>query len=143
MISVSEVMCRDLVTLRESDTLDTADELLNLGHIRHLPVVRGKKLVGIITHRDLLRHCHRRDAQGQPVEAGSVMVRDPVTIGPEASLLSAIRLILDNRFGCLPVINENGTLVGIVTESDLLRVAAERVEELDRQQLAAEYTADA
>lgn len=143
MVAVSDVMSRDLVTLRESDTLDIADELLNMSHIRHLPVVRGKKLVGLLTHHDLLRHCHRRDAAGQPIQAAAVMVRDPVTIGPEASLLSAIRVILDNRFGCLPVTADNGTLLGIVTEADLLRVAAERVEELDRQQLAAAYTADA
>jgi CBS domain-containing protein len=140
----ADVMTRTLVTLNESDLLTSADVLLDLGHIRHLPVVRGRKLVGLVTHRDLLRHCMRSDPQtGRPVRAKDVMAVSPTTVGPDTSMREAIRLMLSNKFGCLPVTQDDGTLVGIITESDLLRVADQRIEEIDRRESAAEYDADA
>lgn len=139
MFTIDKLMTRELVTLRDDETLDDADWILDRKHIRHLPVVRGKKLVGLLTHRDLLRHFGRKGARKGPVMAKDAMTQDVTTVRPEASLLEAIRLMLANRFGCLPVTTKDGTLVGIVTESDLLRVAAERVEEIDRRQLAADY----
>lgn len=139
MFTVDKLMTRDLVTLRDDDTLDDAGWILERKHIRHLPVVRGKKLVGLLTHRDLLRHFGTRSAKTGPVLVKDAMTKDVTTLRPEASLLEAIRLMLANRFGCLPVTRADGTLVGIVTESDLLRIAAERVEEIDRRQLSADY----
>lgn len=142
MYIVGQLMTRDPVTLKETDTLEEADRLLALEHIRHLPVVRGGKLVGLLTHRDLLAHCGRyRRPTGEPITAGEVMRTDVTTVRPETPLIEAIRLMLVNKFGCLPVVDEGGTLVGIVTETDLLRVAAERVEEIDRYELAEEYRA--
>jgi CBS domain-containing protein len=140
MFTVNHVMSRHLVTLKESDSLESADEYLQLGNIRHLPVVRGKKLVGLITHRDLLRSWQRKDARtGRLVCTREAMTRELVTIRPHTPVREAIDLMLNNKFGCLPVTEEDGTLVGIITESDLLRVAYERAEELDRAELAAEY----
>ena len=55
MKTVGELMTRDLVTLKETQNLAIADELLRLHRIRHLPVVREGKLVGLLTHRDLLK----------------------------------------------------------------------------------------
>ena len=138
-MTLGEVMSRELVTLRESDDLDQADEYLALGHIRHLPVIRGRKLVGLVTHRDLLRQCRRKDATGRPLRAGDVMVREVVTLAPERSARVGIRLMLTNKYGCIPIVQEDGTLVGIVTESDLLRVADQLLEELERHETAAEY----
>ena len=137
MLTVNQLMTRDLVTLRDEDTLDDAEWMLERKHIRHLPVVRGKKLVGLITYRDLLGQFARRSAHS--VLAKDAMATEVTTVRPDASLLEAIRLMLANRFGCLPVTTTDGTLVGIVTEADLLRVAAERVEEIDRRELAADY----
>jgi CBS domain-containing protein len=140
MYTVAEIMTRDLVTLREGDTLDSADRYLELGHIRHLPVVRGRKIVGLVTHRDLLRYSLRREPRtGADVVARDVMTRDLTTVRPETSLLEAIRIMLTNKFGCLPVTTEDGALLGIITESDLLRVAAQRAEEIDFREAATEY----
>jgi CBS domain-containing membrane protein len=138
MFTIDKLMTRDLVTLRDDDTLDDADWILARKHIRHLPVVRGKKLVGLLTHRDLLRHFGRKGTPGS-VRVKDAMTSDVTTLRPDASLLEGIRLMLANRYGCLPVTTPDGTLVGIVTESDLLRVAAARVEEIDRRELAADY----
>jgi CBS domain-containing protein len=140
MYTMSDLMTRELVTLREGDGLEVADALIESGHIRHLPVVANRKLVGLLTHRDLLRHCRRRDPySGSPILAGEVMRREVVTVRPETSARAAIRLMLDRKLGCLPVTTEDGTLVGIVTEADLLKVADARLEEIDRRELAAEY----
>jgi CBS domain-containing protein len=137
--TAAELMSRTLVTLQEKDSLQDAERWLELGHIRHLPVVRGKKLVGLITHRDLIRHAARPIASARPVKAGDVMNREVTFIRPDTPVREAIRIMLHNKFGCLPVTTESGTLVGIITESDLLRVAAVRVQELDEQKPAADY----
>ncbi len=140
MYTAADLMNRELVTLRESDTLDDADRYLELGHIRHLPVVRGRKLVGLVTHRDLLRHCRRLDpSTGAHILVRDAMTRDLTTVSPGTSVREAIHIMLNNKFGCLPVTGEDGTLLGIITESDLLRVADAHVEERDRRESATEY----
>jgi CBS domain-containing protein len=139
MFTVAEVMSKGLITVREEDVLENASDWLELAHIRHLPVVRGKKLVGLLTHRDLLRQASRRSPDSPQVTAREAMTTDVTTITPDTPVREAIRIMLRNQFGCLPVTTAGGTLVGIITESDLLRVAAVRAEELDRQELAADY----
>lgn len=140
MFTVSELMTREVTSLREDETLSAADRLIDTGHIRHLPVVRGQKLVGLVTHRDLLRNRFRRNPRtGREVRIGDVMVRRVTTIEPETPVLEAIQTMLSNKFGCLPVVQPDKTLVGILTESDLLRLAARKAEEIDRQHLAAEF----
>ncbi len=140
MYTAAELMSRALVTLQEGDSLEDADRYAGLANIRHLPVVRGQKLVGLVTHRDLLRNCRRKDARtGAPITAGSVMTRDVLSVRPTASLREVIRMLLIHKFGCLPVTLENGTLVGIVTDHDLLRVADEHVEQLDRHEEGEAY----
>jgi CBS domain-containing protein len=137
---IASVMTRTLVTLQETDSLEMADNYLELGHIRHLPVVRGRKLVGLITHRDLLRNCDRKDTRtGAPLIARDVMTTRVMVVHPETSTREAIRMMLTNKFGCLPVTTEAGTLVGIVTESDLLRVADEHLAALDSHEAAADW----
>ncbi len=128
-ISVGDFMTRDLVTLNESDDLALAEKMLRLGGIRHLPVVRNHKLVGLITQRDLLRSAIDRDAK--KTVASEIMVRQPVTATPATSLVAAARTMLSNKYGCLPVCDSDGTLVGIITEADFVRFAADVVQDLD------------
>jgi CBS domain-containing protein len=138
---VGELMTRDLVTLKETQNLALADELLRLHRIRHLPVVRQGKLVGLITHRDLLRASAQRrgDPSQQPLWVSDVMVRDVRTVRPELPLREAVGLMLDNKFGCLPVVGTDGTLVGILTEADLVRYAQHLIADLDRREMATAY----
>jgi CBS domain-containing protein len=128
-ITVGDFMTRDLVTLQEADDLALADQMLRLGNIRHLPVVRKGKLVGILTHRDLLRSAASRPAK--TTRAQDVMTPDPIVVRPTTSLVHAARTMLDRKFGCLPVCEEDGTLVGIITEADFVRFAADMVQDLD------------
>jgi CBS domain-containing protein len=131
MIAVSDFMTKDLVTVRESDDLALAESLLKLGGIRHLPVVRERKLVGILTHRDVLRSGQWGKPAARALPVGDVMTREPTSVRPATGLAQAARLMLERKNGCLPVCEEDGTLVGIVTEADFVRFAADVVRDLD------------
>jgi CBS domain-containing protein len=125
MLTVGDLMTRDVVTLQETDGLLQGDELLKLHHIRHLPVVKEGKLVGIVSHRDLIRAMARHPSNRQPpVPVADIMTRAPETVTPDLSARDAIHKLLDHRFGCLPVVDGDSRLVGIVTESDFMRLAS-------------------
>jgi CBS domain-containing protein len=131
MIAVADFMTKDLVTVRETDDLALAESLLKLGGIRHLPVVRERKLVGILTQRDVLRCGHSGKPAARELPVSEVMTRQPTSIRPATGLAQAARLMLERKYGCLPVCDEEGTLVGIVTEADFVRFAADVVRDLD------------
>jgi CBS domain-containing protein len=131
MISVADFMTKDLVTVRESDDVALAESLLRLGGIRHLPVVRERKLVGILTHRDILRSGHSGKPGARELPVSDVMTREPTSVRPATGLANAARLMLERKFGCLPVCDDEGLLVGIVTEADFVRFAADVVRDLD------------
>lgn len=123
-MKTSELMVADLMTpqptaLTPRHHLKRAAEELRLGRIRHLPVVNGNgELVGVITHRDLLASA---GDLGRPI--GEVMQTDVKTIGPDAPAREAAYLILRHAIGCVPVVEEDGRLCGIVTDTDFVRVA--------------------
>lgn len=131
MLTIEELMIREVVTLEADAPLAEVDDLLKRNHIRHLPVVQGRKLVGLVSHRDLLRALGRQSAAKAPppLSVKDVMAREVETIGPGASAREAIERLLEGRFGCLPVVNAQGDLVGIVTESDFLRLALRLLKE--------------
>ena len=134
MTTLAEIMTRDVVKLEEWENLLDVARDMNRYHLRHLPVVDGKKLVGLVSHRDLLRFASSQlDPQalsgahdqsvGENTFVRNVMTRQVQTATPSTTVSQAARLLIDHRFGCLPVI-ENDELVGIVTEHDLLGVLA-------------------
>jgi CBS domain-containing protein len=131
MISVAEFMTRDLVTVREADDVALAESLLRVSGIRHLPVVRDRKLVGILTQRDVLRSGLSGTASARERAVSDVMTKDPTSVRPGLGLAAAARLMLERKYGCLPVCEDDGTLVGIVTEADFVRFAADVVRDLD------------
>ena len=128
---VRDIMSTDVVTLIEDETLAHAKRCMDLGRIRHLPVLRGSKLVGLVTHRDLLAASFSIFAEVEPAEQRRIFVtvpvveamhRDVITVGPDESVADAAYILLDNKWGCLPVVNDDGDLLGIVTEADFLRL---------------------
>jgi len=130
-MTVRDLMSTDLVTLTEDETLAHAQRCMARGRIRHLPVVRDTQLVGLMTHRDLLaasfsifadvdHHEQRRIFVTVPVV--EAMHRDVVTVSPDLSVKEAAKILLKNKYGCLPVVDGSGDLVGILTEADFLRL---------------------
>jgi len=98
--------------------------------IRHLPVVDGRRMVGIVSERDVQRLApsllteisqEEYNAVLQETILGDVMVRDPLTVTPQTELREAAVLLMERKVGCLPVI-EDGGLVGIITVIDMLGV---------------------
>jgi CBS domain-containing membrane protein len=133
-MKVSDLMSAEVITLIEDETLAHAQRCMDRGRIRHLPVVRGRQLVGLVTHRDLLASSFSIFAEVEPTEQRRVFVtvpvaeamhRDVVTVRPDDSVADAARILLDNKYGCLPVVDAKNELVGIVTEADFLRLTVQ------------------
>ena len=131
MTTVGDVMTKDVETLAAEDSLVLADSMMRMRRFRHLPVTRHGKLVGLVTHRDLLRGQVEITATLRVSEedsfvslaVGELMTTDVATARASDSAVDAAERILDNKFGCLPVVDEDENLIGIVTEADLLRWA--------------------
>ena len=131
-IKVRELMTTAVATLGRNDTLDIADGMLGMRRIRHLPIVEDGKVVGVVSQRDLFRS-GLATALGLGTQAQTkllkgllvkeVMSEPVITVGPDEMVQEAARLMVDNRVGCLPVV-EGGRLLGILTETDVLRWVA-------------------
>ena len=133
MFLVEDLMTRELITLKPDDNLAQADTFMNRGRIRHLPVVDGiGRLVGLVTHRDLLKVFADRTREGaMTVLAGDVMTTGVATVTPETRLIDALNLMIENKYGCLPALDQKGVLVGLITQFDLMKFAAHFVRDLD------------
>ena len=137
-LTVGDVMSRELVTLSDYEDMDIAGEIMQLRYIRHLPVVdEDGQLAGLVTHRDLLRVSVSEVAGIDPEERRSLLRRIPVrnvmrtdvcVIQEDAPLIEAGRQMMKNKFGCLPVIDTDSKLVGIVTEADFVELAVRFLE---------------
>ncbi len=121
------------VSISRSDTLDHALRTLELWKIRHLPVVEGDRLVGIVSDRDLKKAAPSpfdRDTAEEYLRLTSavtikeVMSKEVVTIYSHAPIEEAASLMFRKRIGALPVV-QDGRLVGIITETDVLGVLTE------------------
>ena len=129
---VRDIMSEQVVTISADDSLSTVEDIMTLGRVRHMPVVRGGHLVGVVSERDLLRASlssliefgnEQRRAFLQVVEIKRVMSAPPVVIDPDASVKEAALVMAERKIGCLPVL-EGGRLVGMLTETDVLRYFA-------------------
>lgn len=123
-------MVAPVVTLSPEQTLMEALIALRGHHIRHLPVVDGDSVVGIITDRDVKRATpsvfsgdrEEYDRVLNSTTVAHVMTREPITVTTKTPLRVAIDIFLDRKIGALPVVDA-GRLVGILTDIDVLRVA--------------------
>src|SRR6185295_16132381 len=120
--TVGQFMSTDLFTVSPDDLIDLAASVMDWRHIRHVPVEDQEgRLVGLITHRGLLRMM--LNSTNTLTTVREIMVPDPVTVSPSTSSLEAMELMRNHRVGCLPVV-EGDQLVGIITSYDFLDAAA-------------------
>jgi acetoin utilization protein AcuB len=131
---VQHWMTRDVVTVEAGTPFLEARLLMKEKRIRHLPVVERGKLVGVVTDRDLKEAAPSGATTLDVYEVNYLLlkmtVRDlikktPITVKPTNSVEKAALLMHDHRIGCLPVVDEAGALVGMITEMDLLGVMVE------------------
>ncbi|WP_292010441.1 CBS domain-containing protein [Chryseobacterium sp.] len=126
-VPVSQIMSTKLITLNTTNTLYDAEKLLKENNLRHLPVVDGKKLIGIISLSDLLKISYTDVTDSDEVESvvyetytiPQIMAKTLVTIPPSANIKEVTELLSKHSFHSVPVV-EDGELKGIVTTTDLL-----------------------
>ena len=135
-MTVQDLMQANVTTLNAADTVGLADDIMQLGRIRHLPVVSDDRLVGIVSQRDLLRSAvssvlRLRKAFEREwlakIRVREVMTSPVITIRPRDTIRQAVQLMIDKRVGCLPVL-EDGKLVGLLSETDCMRYLAHLLE---------------
>ena len=132
MYLASDVMTRNPVTLTELDPLSLAESIFHLGRVRHLPVVRKGKLVGLVTQRDLLKaYARRGEARGPTLLAAEAMRTPVFQVSPQQPAKEVFKAMLRRKFGCAAVV-ESGKLIGIITEADGVKFAMRVINELDR-----------
>ncbi|MEK6738537.1 MAG: CBS domain-containing protein [Planctomycetota bacterium] len=126
---VKEVMKTQLVTLNADVKLGFANDIMYLGRIRHLPVVKGDALVGILTQRDLYRasltsiltNWKENKEFLDSIQVSEVMTKNVITISPDATMEDAAQIMIDKKVGGLPVVQEKTKLIGLITETDMLQ----------------------
>jgi len=128
-------MSKRLITVNQDDPASLAFELLLTNDIRHLPVVtQHNMLVGILTDRDLNEAVIPADPSRSTrsmyhtvknIKIKKIMTPNPITIGTEAPIRQAAQILLDRKIDCLPVMNPDGRLTGILTSTDILKAFVE------------------
>jgi CBS domain-containing protein len=132
--TVADLMTNDVFTLAEDSDFISAQQIMNLRYVRHVPVVRGKKLVGLVTHRDFMRAQVRLLAKASTtpnddeerlvrVRVKEFMSTDLLTCPPDTPADDAMRAMLDRKSGCALIV-DGDDLVGILTEADVVAWAA-------------------
>ena len=135
-IKVVDVMTKNPLVMTPAETIGQADELMTENRIRQLPVVDEGALLGIITDRDI-RSFLAQSALVEPEERAKVlrtkvseiMTAEPLTLAPDDDLREAIELLIEEKIGGIPVVDQAEGLVGIVTYVDVLRCFLNRLEE--------------
>lgn len=137
---VKDLMSSPVFSLKESDSLHSARSLMNLQRIRHIPIVTvDNEFTGLITHRDILSATISQLADLDPetqkeIDSGipirEIMRTDIATIASDAPLKDAAQILLNHKYGCLPVV-EDAQLIGILTEADFLRLTIKLMDALN------------
>jgi|HubBroStandDraft_5_1064220.scaffolds.fasta_scaffold142310_2 acetoin utilization protein AcuB len=131
---LSAVMTTRLVTVEVDDSLEVVKQIFDSVKFHHLLVVdSGRKLCGVISDRDLLRALspyigtaseNARDTATLKRRVHQIMTRQPVTLPPEAMLADAVKVFLEHRVSCIPVVGPGFKAVGILSWRDVLKSLA-------------------
>ncbi|KAA1243320.1 CBS domain-containing protein [Aquimarina sp. RZ0] len=132
---VSSIMTSDVITLNNTDTLEKAEQLFKNHNIRHIPVVNGAQIIGMLSYSDLLRISFA-DAIGddeQEIDTvvynmftiEQVMAKSLVTVDPNTTIKEVAEILSTKEFHALPVV-DNKALIGIVTTTDLINFLLEQ-----------------
>lgn len=140
MITIEDFMTPDPYTLRETDSINDAWEIMIGKHVRHIPITDDDDhVLGLVTQRDVLAATD----PGAIIEAKSashevksdvtlaeIMIRDVAVIHREDSLRQAALYLQTHKYGCLPVVVDD-RLVGIITDSDFIDIAINLIEQVE------------
>jgi CBS domain-containing membrane protein len=126
---IEEIMTKNVFTIGLDDTVHNADELMKRENLRFLPVLDGKKLIGLITERTIMEFTLRKlydfddefgeEGHNKITDFRTIMVKDVIFIYPEDSVRKAVEKMAKKKVDCLPVVDWENNLVGIVTSTDI------------------------
>lgn len=137
---VSEIMSSPAIVVGPEMSVSAASALMRDKNIRHLPVVENGRLIGIVSRGDLREATFTEAVNADTYElhfmlnrlnVGRLMTRRVYTTTPDAPLVHAVELMTEHKIAGLPVVDEAGSVVGIVTESDLLKMLARHLREVE------------
>ncbi|CAL2085068.1 CBS domain-containing protein [Tenacibaculum sp. 190524A05c] len=127
---ISKIMSDNVITLNSNDDLTTAEELFKTHQIRHIPIVQGQKVIGMLSHTDLMRVSYAETVEEFETEVDvvlnsvftieQVMTKNVVTIEKNNTIREVAEILAAREFHALPVVEE-GELIGIVTTTDLIQ----------------------
>ncbi len=135
-LRVEEFMERDLFTVEPNDIVELVADMMDWRKIRYTPVENGKgKLVGLVSSRLLLRHFTNQYKVGKTKNllVKDIMIKEPITISPETTLLDALSIMKEKKIGSLPVVKDN-ELMGIITESEFLKITGRLMRRLEDEE---------
>ncbi len=127
---VRDWMTRDLISIQDDTSMMKALYIMNQNRFRRLPILHGDKLVGIVTDRDLKEaspskattlDVHELYYLLAELQVKEIMTKDPVTISPEVTVERAAMTMMERRISGMPVLDDTGKLVGMITQSDVFR----------------------
>jgi CBS domain-containing protein len=113
-------MTSDVITLNPHNTLGEAREILLRKHIHHLPIVDGRKLVGIVTSWDIFK-LGKSVAEYQDMKVSEIMTTKVAVLEMDQHLGAAAELLTTHLFHAVPIVNEFHELMGIITSTDIVR----------------------
>jgi acetoin utilization protein AcuB len=122
-MKVSQYMTRPVVAIGPETEFHRAFDLMRSRRIHHLPVVEGDRVVGMIAERDVLLAAANYGSAAVPVDE-IMRGGPPVCVQADAQLKEAARLLVTHHIGSLPVLDAGKALVGIITETDIFKIAA-------------------
>lgn len=128
---VDEFMETDIFTVQKDDIVELVAELMHWRNIRYMPVEDSKgNMSGLVTSSNLIRHLVDRNSD-HPTMVKEIMIENPITIEPSATINEAMQVMRRNEIGCLPVVKE-GELIGMITETEFLKVSSRLIERLEK-----------
>jgi len=143
---VGDIMTRDVFPLKMDQTLNVVRLLMRTVRVRHVPILNDREeFVGLLSHRDLLAYSISKLADIDPLEQREIdrhiLIRDVMrtniaTTTADTPLTAALKMMLENKFGCLPVVDEKKHLIGIITDEDVIRLAIKLLEKIENPKLA-------
>ncbi len=129
-VPITEIMTKNVLTLNTKDTLETAEELFKKNKIRHVPIISGKQVIGMLSYTDLMRISFADAVGDDEYEVDTtiynmftieqVMAKDVVSVTSNTTIQEVAEFLSKKEFHALPVV-ENDELVGIVTTTDLIQ----------------------
>lgn len=138
-VCLKEIMVTQVITAYEKDSLSSVEAKMRQHKIRHIPIVDGhQKLLGIITYQDILgcAPLHRTEEgayldreQMDQFILKRVMTADPQTLTPADTVAHVVTMMARDKYGCIPIVTEDKTLVGIVTQIDVLKWLGKKLQD--------------